>query len=196
MPKAKVKTKNKIKVKRDIKKYIQPVVGGLLILLIIAAIVNSFTETISVSTFSLVAFVATAGVLLLSYFGWLALRSSLLFGVIAVVLIVGASVFNHPVIKKNHYQAVLLTNGQVYCGHLKKADSRNPVLQDVYYLKSGQKSSAQPDQNQAQLVLVKLSKDADFPSNDLILKNDQIVYWQNMDDSGNIVKLIQQNKGK
>lgn len=196
MPKAKVKTKNKIKIKQDIKKYIEPVVGGLLVLLIITAIVSNFTRVTAVSTFSLVAFITTAGALLLSYFGWLAVRSSLLFGAVAVVLVVSAYAFNYPTIKKNQYQAVLLTNGQVYFGHLKKADSRNPVLQDVYYLKSSQKTPSQPDQSQAQLVLIKLSKDADVPSDELILKTDQILYWQNMDNSGKIVKLIQQDKGK
>lgn len=165
-----------------------------LLTLVILAVVAYFYNTLSFHLFGSLALALIVLSLLMAYFGWILIRSAGLFVVISAVLFCGVVYGQQPKPQKDHFQAVFLTNGQVYFGHLKNANSKSPVLTDVYYVQGSQ--PAQSDQSQAKQSLVKLSQEANAPANEMVLKSDQILFWDNLNDNGKVVQVIKQDQNK
>src|SRR5580698_5993812 len=65
---------------------------------------------------------------------------------IALAVIAAGWMMSHPaaVSFDQTYQAVLLSNGQVYFGRLEGYGTENPVLREVYYVQSGLNEQKQP----------------------------------------------------
>src|SRR3989338_3914813 len=81
------------------------------------------------------------------------------------------------------YQAVFLTNGQIYFGHLKNISSDYLILSDVYYVKIDQSGAGQ---------LVKLGAgEPHGPKDEMIINQDQVLFWENMRFDSQVVKTIQ-----
>jgi len=127
---------------------------------------------------------------------------AIVFAISAVLLWFGVTWLQRPMPHSGKYQAVFLSNGQVYFGHLENAQSTNPTLKDVYYLQSNQQNpqntqntqqNAQPNN---QLSLVKLGSELHGPESEMVLKSDQIIFWENLKDSGKVVQAIKQNEAK
>jgi hypothetical protein len=87
------------------------------------------------------------------------------------------------------YQAVLLTNGSVYFGHLQDYDSRHPVLTDVYYVVS----QTNPQTKQTNNVLVKRGKELHEPDRMYLIPN-QIVLVEPVGTASKVAQLIAQAK--
>ena len=92
-------------------------------------------------------------------------------------------------------QAVFLTNGQVYFGSVKEMSPKFLDLENIYYLNSQQ---AQPDQGskdtsqQTNFSLVKLGCELHGPYDQMIINRDQVVFWENLRDDGQVGKAIEQ----
>lgn len=103
-------------------------------------------------------------------------------------------------IKKNQYQAVFLTNGQVYFGKLSNSQSKYLKLQDVYYLqvqsdqKEAQAQNQQPAIGEPQLI--KLGEELHGPEDFMNISEDQVTFWENLKQDSKVVKAIQQYKTK
>src|SRR5580700_7782925 len=69
------------------------------------------------------------------------------------------------------YQAVLLTNGSVYFGHLQDYGRQNPVLTDVFYVVS----QTDPETKQVKSSLIKRGKEMHEPDR-MYLNPSQIVF--------------------
>src|SRR5882724_7749330 len=69
------------------------------------------------------------------------------------------------------YQAILLTNGAVYFGHLQDYGTPNPVLTDVFYVVS----QTDPETKQVKSSLIKRGKEMHEPDRMYINPN-QIVF--------------------
>lgn len=98
-------------------------------------------------------------------------------------------------IKADQYQAVFLTNGQVYFG--KASVSKDVVkLTDIYYLQVQQ--SVQPadkDKNaESQVSLAKLGDELHGPDDAMYISRDQVLFWENMKDGSKVVQAIKGNK--
>jgi hypothetical protein len=65
---------------------------------------------------------------------------------VALAVLAAGWMVSHPgaVSFDQTYQAVLLTNGQVYFGRLEGYGTKNPVLREVYYVQSGVNDQKQP----------------------------------------------------
>lgn len=89
------------------------------------------------------------------------------------------------------YQAVFLSNNQVYFGKLSKLNSPYPVLTDVYYI---QAFAAQDLSSTAkagnQLQLVKLGSELHQPQNVMYLNRSQILFIEPLKPDSQIVKSI------
>lgn len=89
------------------------------------------------------------------------------------------------------YQAVFLSNNQVYFGKLSKLNSPYPVLTDVYYI---QAFAAQDLSNSAktgnQLQLVKLGSELHQPQNVMYLNRSQILFIESLKPDSQIVQSI------
>lgn len=96
------------------------------------------------------------------------------------------------------YQAVFLQNGQVYFGHVSNIDNKYVQLKDIFYLQVQQQ--VQPDQQQAgdtstpasnqQISLAKLGNELHGPEDLMFISRDQIVFWENLKDDGQVVQAI------
>lgn len=81
------------------------------------------------------------------------------------------------------YQAVFLTNDQIYFGRLKNISSDYLILADVYYVKVDEGGVGQ---------LVKLGQiEPHGPRDEMIINQDQILFWENLRSDSQVVKTIQ-----
>lgn len=94
------------------------------------------------------------------------------------------------------YQAVFLNNGQVYFGNIKDLNRRFIDLQNIYYLQTSQNGAATNTTTSAatNVSLVKLGCELHSPYDEMVINNDQVIFWENLQDSGQVVKAIAQYK--
>jgi small nuclear ribonucleoprotein (snRNP)-like protein len=85
------------------------------------------------------------------------------------------------------YQAVLLTNGSVYFGHLQHYGGHNPVLTDVFYVVS----QTDPDTKQVKSSLIKRGKEMHEPDR-MYLNPNQIVFVETVGTNSKVAQLIAQ----
>ncbi|HKX72464.1 MAG TPA: hypothetical protein VJM32_00435 [Candidatus Saccharimonadales bacterium] len=107
----------------------------------------------------------------------------------------GASGF----VKGNQYQALFLTNGQVYFGKISNVDDKYVKLSDIYYLQVQQ--TVQPAQqnqqnNSPQVSLAKLGSELHGPEDTMLVNRDQVLFWENIKDDGKVVQAIKDNANK
>jgi small nuclear ribonucleoprotein (snRNP)-like protein len=85
------------------------------------------------------------------------------------------------------YQAVLLTNGSVYFGHLQDYGRQNPVLTDVFYVVS----QTDPETKQVKSSLIKRGKEMHEPDR-MYLNPSQIVFVETVGTNSKVAQLIAQ----
>lgn len=90
------------------------------------------------------------------------------------------------------YQAVFLSNNQVYFGKLANADSQYPVLHEVYYLQVTQTlqpkdQSAPPPPN---INLVKLGGEIHGPTDEMRINRDHILFVEDLKADSQVVVAI------
>lgn len=94
------------------------------------------------------------------------------------------------------YQAVFLNGGQVYFGNIKELNNKYLRVNNIYYLRVNQQ--VQPDANAAQnandVSLVKLGCELHGPQDAMVINRDQIVFWENLKDDGQVLKAIGEYK--
>lgn len=100
---------------------------------------------------------------------------------------------------KDQYQAVFLTNGQVYFGKLSNATGQYLTLNDIFYLQvtqpplQGSQQQGQPAQ-QPQLSLVKLGNELHGPEDTMHISRDQVLFYEDLKDNGRVVQAITEYK--
>ena len=85
----------------------------------------------------------------------------------------------------NTYQAVFLSNDQIYFGHLKNESKKSGylILTEVYYVKVGEGSVGQ---------LVKLGQiEPHRPTNEMIINRDHVLFWENLSPDSPVIRTIQ-----
>jgi hypothetical protein len=105
-------------------------------------------------------------------------------------------------VKGDKYQALFLTNGQVYFGKLSNVDDKYVKLTDIYYLQVQQ--TVQPAQQQQQnannanpqVSLAKLGSELHGPEDTMLVNRDQVLFWENIKDDGKVVQAIKENANK
>jgi hypothetical protein len=97
------------------------------------------------------------------------------------------------------WQAVFLTDGQVYFGKLENDNSRYVDLQNVYYLKfaeglQGESASASVNSSSGQnLNLIKLGGEAHGPEDEMYIAKDKILFFENLKSTSPVVQAILQH---
>ena len=130
--------------------------------------------------------------------------------VVVVLLVVGGVVFRDKIFGSktgstaagapSGYQAVFLTNGQVYFGKIGSTREDYVTLSDIYYLQVGpqQGSAATPNAAsstaQQQITLVKLGQELHGPVDFMHINRTQILFYEDLKADGQVVKAIQQDK--
>ena len=95
------------------------------------------------------------------------------------------------------YQAVFLTNGQVYFGKLSGMTASYATLEDIYYLQvttppvaNASQLNQQEAQAQQELSLVKLGEELHGPVDEMKINRDQILFYEDMKDEGKVMQAI------
>lgn len=91
-------------------------------------------------------------------------------------------------INPNEYQAVVLTNGQIYFGQLSSPGDDFYYLRHVYYLTEQATRAGQPRQR----ALAPIVKDVHAPEDMMVINRSQIVYVENLRATGEVSKRIRQ----
>lgn len=173
--------------------------GLVLVVLAALALLSYFGILVPANLFGGLAVVAVIAALILAFFNWVSTRASLVFTGAVVALLAAVFWMGHPVVQKGQYQAVFLTNGQVYFGKVKQPEAGTVTLSDIYYLQSNQSTQGSGADNTAddnQLSLVKLGNELHGPEDMMAINRDQILFWENLKDSGKVVQAIKQNQKK
>ena len=96
----------------------------------------------------------------------------------------------------SRWQAVFLTDGQVYFGKLRNHNDRFALLDKVYYLKfsQGLQQSYGNNPGSSQLNLIKLGGEAHGPENRMYISKDQILFIENLKENSAVVQAILNNR--
>lgn len=97
-------------------------------------------------------------------------------------------------IKAKQYQALFLTNGQVYFGKIDNVDASYVKLSDIYYLQVQQQVQPDPkkDEAQPQISLAKLGGELHGPEDTMQISRSQVLFWENLKEDGKVVKAIRE----
>ena len=101
------------------------------------------------------------------------------------------AIHEHAIQFSTPYQAVLLTNGSVYFGHLQGYGTSHPVLTDVYYVVS----QGNPETKQVTNSLIKRGKELHEPDR-MYLNPNQIVFVESVGPNSKVAQLIAEQKNK
>lgn len=107
-------------------------------------------------------------------------------------------------IQRDKYQAVFLTNGQVYFGKLGNTGGEYMQLSDVYYLQVDQNVQGTGEGEQAEeatdeksnVSLAKLGGELHGPEDAMQINRDQVLFWENLTDNSKVVSAIKQHAGQ
>ncbi len=98
-----------------------------------------------------------------------------------------------PPVDADKWQAVFLTNNQVYFGKLQDAGSNYLELSRVYYLRTATELEQTPA-SPSNLNLIKLGGEVHGPEDAIHLPKSSVLFWENMKDSSRVVQTIQSTK--
>lgn len=132
---------------------------------------------------------------------WTSIVLLLSVGVVLVGLVLSLALSNGDkgeakYVDTSRYQAVFLNGGQVYFGQIKALNSAYVRINDIYYLRVNQ--TVQPDQSESQasndVSLVKLGCELHGPQDEMLVNRDQVVFWENLKDDGQVAKAVAEYK--
>ncbi|GAC1369230.1 MAG: hypothetical protein NVSMB39_0800 [Candidatus Saccharimonadales bacterium] len=100
-------------------------------------------------------------------------------------------------IKSKQYQALFLTNGQVYFGKVSQVDKSYVKVTDIYYLQvqqTVQPKDAAAAANNQQVSLAKLGGELHGPEDVMYVSRAQVLFWENLKTDGKVAKAISDYK--
>jgi hypothetical protein len=92
-----------------------------------------------------------------------------------------------PSVDASKWQAVFLSNNQVYFGKLKNYDGTYVTLSDVYYLRT---ASDLDQSGTASLNLIKLGGELHGPEDPIFIPKSSVLFWENMKATSRVVETI------
>lgn len=122
------------------------------------------------------------------------LVASLTVLVIAVVTLIAVSKTHEEskYVDTNSYQAVFLNGGQVYFGKITSLNNKYTALNNIYYLRVNQtvQPNAPSSNSSNDVSLVKLGCELHGPQDQMVINNEQIIFWENLKNDGQVTKAI------
>lgn len=100
---------------------------------------------------------------------------------------------NEDKINKDGYQAVFISNGQVYFGKISSITDTQIVLTKIYYLKNDTELTQQNVNNLADntnVSLVKLGDELHGPEDIMYIERKDTSFWENLKNESQVVKAI------
>ncbi len=103
-------------------------------------------------------------------------------------------------VKGGQYQAVFLTNGQVYFGKVSDINGSYVKVSDIYYLQVQQsvqptdKTKTTTGSDSSQVSLAKLGSELHGPEDTMYVSRQQVLFWENLKNDGKVVQAINSYK--
>jgi hypothetical protein len=124
--------------------------------------------------------------------------------VAAIVLLAGLYALKTYVLNPiagDKYQAVFLTNGQVYFGKLHQIGGNYYKLSNVYYLQATQSNDGSSNPQQAATAnsgvqLIKLGNEVHGPEDSMVIERSQVLFFENLKNDGKVVDSINKYQNK
>jgi len=89
------------------------------------------------------------------------------------------------------YQAVFLTNGQVYFGHVSNINKDFIRLNNIYYLTQNTTTNNGQTTADGNYTLVKLGcQQIHDPTDEMLISQTQVSFWENLKTDGQVTKAI------
>lgn len=110
---------------------------------------------------------------------------------IAAILLISLRDGETGYVNKDGYQVVALADKQVYFGKVTSVNDTYISITDVYYLNQGDSSNASND-----VRLIKRGGEVHCPADRMTISRAQVNFWENIQPSGQIAKLIEEWKQK
>ncbi len=99
-----------------------------------------------------------------------------------------------PSVRTDQWQAVFLTNDQVYFGKLKEYDEAHLILRDVYYLRTASELTASETDTSQNLNLIKLGGEVHGPEDEIFIPKSSVLYFENMKETSRVVESINESR--
>lgn len=120
----------------------------------------------------------------------------IILGLVALLVWSSISSTNHDSlmssVHKSEFQAVFLSNGQAYFGHITNITNAYFDLNDVWYLQAQQ--SVQPQNSKtSDLSLIKLGNEIHGPEDEMFIARPQVLFWENLKPTGKVTQAIDQS---
>ncbi len=97
---------------------------------------------------------------------------------------------NFPSVNVSEWQAVFLTNNQVYFGHLQDYNEGYTTLKDIFYLRVAEPLQQGATPGGPTLNLAKLGSELHGPQDLMYIPKDKIMFWENLRKDSNVVQAI------
>lgn len=121
--------------------------------------------------------------------------------IVAIIVIAAAwyvwqrSQSSYTGIDTSKYQAVFTADGQVYFGKLHSEGNGYLKLTSAYYLETKQSAADVNTDSSSSLQLTQLHSKIYGPGDEVVFQKDQLLYFENLRDDGQVAKLIQKDAG-
>jgi uncharacterized protein HemX len=120
---------------------------------------------------------------------------SLLF--VIVILAIGYFAYSQMKLARfeKEWQAVFLTNGQVYFGQVKSRNWAEVIMEDIYYLQVTRplqqtEEGQEAFDEQGELSLVKLGNELHGPTDKMYINQKHVLFLEDLKDDSNVVQAI------
>lgn len=115
----------------------------------------------------------------------------LLGAVIATAALGGSDVkAESKFVDSSKLQAVFLNTGQVYFGNIKTLNSKYFVVSNIYYLQTANGNASGGTAANTSVSLVKLGCELHEPLDQMVINRDQVTFWENLGDNGQVAKAV------
>jgi hypothetical protein len=95
-------------------------------------------------------------------------------------------------IQKDVFQAIFLTDGQVYFGHITSVDEASFTLVNVFYLQADGELQGSAGETGDGLQLVKLGQgEVHGPQDLMVISRDQVMFWENLKPDSAVSQAIE-----
>jgi len=124
-------------------------------------------------------------------------KTLLVFVIIVIIILAGAAGFFWRTTKNlqsSEYQAVFLTNGQVYFGKLATKHGQYLLLTDIYYLQANKAIQPGADVDKQDMALVKLGSELHGPKDRMEINKDQVLFIEDLSETSKVMEAIKSHK--
>ncbi|MFZ6015496.1 MAG: hypothetical protein ACOYUZ_04030 [Patescibacteria group bacterium] len=91
---------------------------------------------------------------------------------------------------EGEYQAVFLSNGQVYFGMITEKTEEELVLKNIYYLQTDRASANGIIEGQGDLKIIKLGNELHGPEDRMYINREHILFVEDLKEDSKVVKAI------